>query len=147
MADLSEYERISAASDDFRAIITSTIRDLCHAYMALTDRKDYAGCVTNLLAARSVLYEKQGEPVPRLRSKVTGIGNESLQRTLFSLATTVERISELFNAVEEEGIPDNISEWLATKGKQFLKGLAYLISDLLAEQNLCKIAQKLNPLG
>jgi hypothetical protein len=147
MADVSDYERISRDADEFQQDLSSFIRDLCHAYLALSDRGSMSSCIGTLVKLRAALYQVLDEPIPQLTAKGTGIGKDSLKSTLASIITYAQRVDERFKEVDEDGIPDNISRWLATRGKELLKGLTHLVSDLLTENNLHKIVLKLNPPG
>ncbi len=130
------------AADAFRQLISATIRDLCHAYLAVSDRGDHDSCVRTLMASRKALHDAFGDSPPRPQRKGTGISGESLRMTLGGIVDAAQKIILMFEAVEETETPEGISRWLSTRGRDLTKGLSFLIGDLLCEDNLRKIALK-----
>lgn len=147
MTDIKEYDRIIAATEKYRTLITSTIRDLCHAYQAVDDRRDFPACVRNLVAARNALFEALTKDPPRLNAISTGIGPDSLKSTLVSIVQVAQKAMAEIEKLDEDGTPDAISAWLGDAGKRYLGVVAQLIVSLLNERNMAILVRKLFPQG
>lgn len=129
----------------YRETLVAVIRDVGHAYLALSDRKDWTACVSTIDATYTMLTKAGDATVlPRVR-KETGIGTESALRTLAGLVRIAERAVRQFDEIEEGYVPPDALERLVEgQGRKTLLVLAVGLNSFLCEDNVWRIRLRAN---
>lgn len=126
----------------------AVIRDVGHAYLALSDRNDWTSCVSTLDAAyRTLVRAGDLALLPRVR-KDTGISKHSALTTLAGIVQIAERHIKEFDDLESAAtaLPSALDGYVDGSGRNVLMVLAVSLNSFLCEDNVWKIWLRASPL-
>ena len=115
-------------------LLCDTVRDICHAHLAILDHRDERACARTLYGAYKALCATVGKR-PDLRPKTSGIGNQGLRETLAGIRGTAQAVQTEFQELLDR--PDiterEVIAWLMRTGRHRITALATIVGHLLEE--------------